>query len=125
MKPIRVVIIDDEPIAIEVIKELIVQLAPDLVVTGTARDGREAVEKIDSLQPDLVFMDVDMPLLTGHEVVQKLAYRSFYLVFTTGYTSPPTTGTQDIVSSSLSKPIDPLEFLGVIRAVRQYGATLS
>lgn len=125
MKPIRVIIIDDEPIAIEVIQELIAQLAPDLIVAGTAREGVEAVEKIDALQPDLVFMDVDMPLLNGYEVVQNLSFRSFYLVFTTGYETIPPGTIGGIVTSSLSKPIDPAEFLDVVCTVREYMATAS
>lgn len=120
MKKISVVIIDDEPIAIEVIKELIVQLTPNLVVTGTAREGLEAVEKIDALKPDLVFMDVDMPLLSGHEVLQRITYRSFFLVFTTGYVSPPAGTIHGIVSTSLSKPIDPAEFLKIVQTVQQH-----
>lgn len=119
MKQIRVVIIDDEPIAIEVVKALIVQLAPDLIIEGTAREGLEAVEKINSLKPDLVFMDVNMPLLNGYEVLQKLSFRSFCLVFTSGSETIPATATNGLVPMSLSKPIDPVEFLDIVHSVRQ------
>jgi two-component system LytT family response regulator len=119
MSPIRVVIIDDEPIAIEVIRELILQLAPGLQIAGTAREGLEAVEKINSLQPDLVFMDVDMPLLNGYGVLKKLSYRSFYLVLTTGYETVPEGRIEGISTVSLSKPVDPMEFLQIINTVQQ------
>jgi two-component system, LytTR family, response regulator len=119
MKQIRVVIIDDEPIAIEVVKALIAQLAPDLLIEGTAREGLEAVEKINALQPDLVFMDVDMPLLNGYDVLQRLTYRSFYLVLTTGFETLRPGAATGFVSLSLSKPIDPAEFLDCVHFVRQ------
>ncbi|HEV7333871.1 MAG TPA: response regulator [Flavisolibacter sp.] len=120
MKEIRVLIIDDETIAREVIKELIAQLTTGVTVVGVAKDGSEAIEQITALKPDLVFMDLDMPLINGYEVIERLSYRSFYLVFTTGYTTETMKTTNGMVTSSLSKPIDPAEFLATIEKVRQY-----
>ena len=45
---------------------------PDIVVAGEARDGLEAVAKIEALHPDLIFLDIEMPGLTGFEVLQSL-----------------------------------------------------
>ncbi|RYZ59194.1 MAG: response regulator transcription factor [Chitinophagaceae bacterium] len=123
MKQIRVVIIDDEPIAIEVVWELIGLLAPEFSVEGTARDGVEAVEKINALEPDLVFMDVDMPLVNGYQVLQQLTYRSFFLVFTSGYETIPADSVHNMDFLSLSKPIDPSEFKDIVHSVRQRFAT--
>ena len=118
MSQIRVVIVDDEPIAIEVIKELIAQLTNDLMVIGVARNGLEALEKIPELKPDLVFMDVDMPLMNGHEALEKLAYRPSYVIFTTGYGSQPAKAIQGTTVSTIAKPIDPSDFLALVGQVR-------
>ena len=125
MKQIRAVIIDDESVAIEVIKELIAHLTTDITVVGTAGDGFDAIEKITLLKPDLVFMDLDMPFLHGYAVIERLVYRSFYLVLTTGYSTQPTKTTNGITTTSLSKPIDPAHFLLTIDTVRRHLITVT
>jgi two-component system LytT family response regulator len=125
MSKIRVVIVDDEPIAIEVIKELIAHLTNDLTVIGVARNGLEALEKIPELKPDLVFMDVDMPLMNGHEALEKLAYRPSYVIFTTGYGSQPVKAIQGTKVSTIAKPIDPSDFLALVGQVRLHLNTFS
>ena len=119
MHPIKVVIIDDEPIAIEVIKELVQLLASDLVVEGTATNGRDAVQIISALKPDLVFMDVDMPLMNGMEVLDKLSHQAFQLIFTTGFESPALKKRRNDALAYLLKPVDPAEFVAAVDLARK------
>ena len=67
----KTLIVDDEPIARRVLRE---QLEPfrEVVVVGEAENGKQALQRILDLQPDLVFLDLQMPLMGGFEVVQKL-----------------------------------------------------
>ena len=67
----KAVIVDDEPIARRVLREGL-ELYPDVLVVGEAGDGREALQKIAELQPDLVFLDLQMPVMSGFEVVRNL-----------------------------------------------------
>jgi two-component system LytT family response regulator len=69
---IRTLIVDDEPIARKVLREEL-ELFPDLVVVGEAQNGKEALERIVGLKPDLVFLDLQMPVMGGFEVVNNLA----------------------------------------------------
>lgn len=66
---IRTLIVDDEELARERIASLLTN-DPDIQVVGEAGDGRSAVERILKEKPDLVFLDVQMPELTGFEVLQ-------------------------------------------------------
>ncbi len=68
---IRTVIVDDEPIARKVLREELEQFA-DVVVVGEAGDGRDALEHIRELSPDLVFLDLEMPLMGGFDVIRNL-----------------------------------------------------
>ena len=68
---IRTLIVDDEPIARRVLREEL-ELFPDLVVVGEAQDGKQALESIAALKPDLVFLDLQMPVMGGFEVVYNL-----------------------------------------------------
>ena len=67
----KTLIADDEPIAREVLRG---ELEPfrDVVVVGEAENGREALERIAEMRPDLVFLDLQMPVMDGLEVVGNL-----------------------------------------------------
>jgi two-component system, LytTR family, response regulator len=64
-------IVDDEPIARRVLREEL-ELIPDVQVAGEASDGEEALRKIAALRPDVVFLDLQMPGLSGFDVVRNL-----------------------------------------------------
>jgi two-component system LytT family response regulator len=68
---IRTLIVDDEPIARKVLRE---ELAPfdDVEIVGEAENGEQALRQISEAHPDLVFLDLQMPVVGGFEVVQRL-----------------------------------------------------
>ncbi len=68
----KALIVDDEVIARRVLREEL-ELLPGVEVVGEAADGREALQKIAKLQPDLVFLDLQMPVMSGFEVVRNLS----------------------------------------------------
>lgn len=67
----KTLIVDDEPIARRVLREELEDL-PGIEIVGEAEHGREALERIAELKPDLVFLDLQMPVMGGFEVVRKL-----------------------------------------------------
>jgi len=69
---IKTLIVDDEQIARQVLREEL-QLLPEVMVVGEAEDGREALRQIMDLRPDLVFLDLQMPTMGGFEVVRNLS----------------------------------------------------
>lgn len=79
----RTVIAEDEPLARQRLRRF-VERDPRLVLVGEAESGTEAVELIDRLAPDVVFLDVQMPECTGLEVLECAAHRPAP-VFTTAY----------------------------------------
>ena len=79
----RVVIADDEPLARERLRDLL-RREPDVEVVAEAGDGRAALEAITQHNPDLVFLDVQMPEMTGFEVVEQLETLPA-VVFVTAY----------------------------------------
>jgi len=68
----RVLIVDDEPIAIEAVEYIIKNKLKDLEVGGKARSGREAVEKAYNIRPDIVIIDIKMPGINGLEAIRKI-----------------------------------------------------
>lgn len=81
---IRTLLVDDESPARDRLRTLLSEVG-DVEICGEARDGIEALERIDQLQPDLVFLDIQMPGLTGLEVVGSMKPPRPHVVFLTAY----------------------------------------
>ncbi|MBE3599741.1 MAG: response regulator transcription factor [Limnochordaceae bacterium] len=84
--PTRLLIVDDQALFREALKTLCA-LQPDLDVVGVAGDGREAVQLADRLRPDVVLMDVRMPVMDGVEATRlvKAAHPEVHVVVLTTY----------------------------------------
>ncbi len=80
---LRTLIIDDEELARKRLKSLLSGYK-EIVFVGEATNGKEAVEKIDSIKPDLVFLDIKMPGFNGFEVIEKINHLPA-VVFCTAY----------------------------------------
>lgn len=67
----KTLIVDDEPIARRVLRQELASVA-DVVIVGEAENGKQALQQISALHPDLVLLDLHMPVMGGFEVVRKL-----------------------------------------------------
>lgn len=77
-------IADDEPLLREELAQLLTEAWPELQVVAQARNGREAVERFEALQPDVCFLDVHMPGLSGVDAARRIGKRA-HLVFVTAH----------------------------------------
>ena len=76
---ITTLIVDDEPAARGVLRKGL-ELLPEIEIAGEAANGREALQKIAQLKPDLVFLDLQMPVMSGFEVVRSLGEPSLPVI---------------------------------------------
>lgn len=83
--PIRVMIVDDEPLARERLRTLLMESSAPVEVVAEAASGEEAIPLIHQLQPDLLFLDIQMPVLDGFDVVELLPSPRPHIVFVTAY----------------------------------------
>src|SRR5688500_16935333 len=79
----KAILIDDEPLAREVVKEYLEEF-PDIGVVGECSDGFEGLKTINQLQPDLIFLDIQMPKITGFEMLELLEKQPA-VIFTTAF----------------------------------------
>lgn len=67
----RILIVDDEPIARQILRQEL-ELAEDIQIVGEAENGAVALSQIEALRPDVVFLDLEMPAMTGFEMISHL-----------------------------------------------------
>lgn len=81
---IKVLIIDDEKHCIVTLEHQILQLE-NIVIVATTQDSSQAKQLIDQHQPDIVFLDIEMPQMNGFEVINQFEKVPFKVIFTTAY----------------------------------------
>lgn len=82
---IRCLIIDDDPFIQDLLQDKLSIYFPDIQILGTANSGKEGIESINSLQPNLIFLDVEMSDMTGFEMLTQLTNTNFKTIFITSY----------------------------------------
>nr|MBP6316025.1 response regulator transcription factor [Chitinophagaceae bacterium] len=102
----RVIIVDDEITSSQVLEKLIQHYLPTLQVIAVCNKPSEAIEKISELNPDLVFMDIELPEMTGFDILEKIHPIHFNIIFTTAHTQYGIKAIQFSAIDYLLKPID-------------------
>jgi two-component system LytT family response regulator len=122
MSRIRALIVDDEPLAREGVRELLKQ-APDIEILGECGDGFQAIEAIEAKKPDLVFLDVQMPELDGFDVLEALDSRQLpAIIFVTAYDNYALQAFSVHAIDYLLKPLDPERFRVALDRARREAA---
>lgn len=117
-KKITCLIIDDEEPAHEVLKFLIAKL-PWLEYAGSCYNAIDAIELIPDLKPDIVFVDVNMPELSGLDLLSIIQIPDSHIIITTAYSEYAIDGFNYDVTSFLLKPIGFDRFLKAVTKVRK------
>ncbi len=81
----KVALIDDEKKIQNSLKHIIEEFSEDIVVSGIAYDVKTGIELINKVQPDIVFLDIEMPDGTGFDLLEQLHNINFSLIFCTGH----------------------------------------
>lgn len=115
------VVVDDDALARERVKDLLAE-APLVELVGEAADGRSAVGLIDDVRPDIAFIDIEMPALSGLQVLERLHHRPV-VIFTTAYDKYAVTAFELAAVDYLLKPFGLERFKAALeRAVHSAAA---
>ena len=113
MENIRILIIDDETPARELIKHYLKEVE-SIEVIAECSDGFSGLKSISALKPDLVFLDIQMPRLTGIELVEVLTEKP-EIIFTTAYDQFAIRAFELNAVDYLMKPFEKRRFLGAVK----------
>ena len=113
----KVVIIDDERLARSELKRLL-QEFPDIEVIGEAANAEEGLQKIESLNPDLIFLDIQMPGKSGFDMLTELE-KAPHVIFVTAYDEYALKAFEVNALDYLMKPVEPSRLADALLKVRQ------
>jgi two-component system LytT family response regulator len=115
---IRAVLVDDEQPARERLRQLLAAHA-DVEVVGDAEDGVQAAERIAELQPDVVFLDIQMPGASGLDVAASLGVRRPLVIFCTAFDQYAVDAFELSATDYLLKPVNRARLAAALDRVRQ------
>ena len=116
---IRTLLVDDEPLAIDALRALVAG-EPDIEIVRECLNGREAVHAIKALRPDLVLLDVQMPVFDGFEVIEELEPgETPVVVFVTAFDQYSLRAFAVHAVDYLLKPVEPERFHDALRHARE------
>jgi two-component system LytT family response regulator len=120
MNKIRVLVVDDEPLARRGLRQLL-ETESDFTVVGEASNGREAFDLLEKLVPELVFLDIQMPLVDGFSFVENLdrEARAPEIVFVTAYDEHAIRAFEAGAIDYVLKPVNEERFRKTLERVRR------
>lgn len=120
MNPIRTVLVDDEPLALESLRELI-SAEPELVIEGAYRSGSAFLREAAIVRPDLLFLDVEMPRLSGFDVLEQLHAAGLQpsVVFVTAFDQYAVRAFEEEAIDYVVKPYQPERLARAVARVRE------
>ncbi len=116
---LRAIIVDDERHSLETTAILIRKFCPDVEVIAELQNPIDAVETINTEEPDLLFLDISMPKMNGFELLNVLTYKDADVIFTTAYDEYALEGFKQGAVHYLVKPIDAEDLVESVQRVKK------
>jgi two-component system LytT family response regulator len=113
----KAIIIDDERLARNELKKLLSEFS-EIEVIGEAANAQEGIEKIESLSPDLIFLDIQMPGKTGFDMLMELE-KAPHVIFTTAYDEFALKAFEVNALDYLMKPVEPKRLADALHKLQQ------
>lgn len=116
---IKAILIDDEVHCLETLSLLLKEYCPQVQLLDQCRSAKKGLEAIEKMRPDLVFLDIEMPVMNGFEMLEQFTEISFVIIFTTGYDQYAIKAIRFSAMDYLLKPIDPKELVIAVKKVQE------
>ncbi len=116
---IRAVIVDDEQISLTALAAKISVLCPQVQVVALFDNPKRAQEELPALQPDVLFLDIEMPNINGFTLLKNIAPVKFEVIFTTAYSEYAIDALRISALDFLLKPIDADELITAVNKLEE------
>lgn len=112
---IRCILVDDEPHNLEALATKLDRHAPHVQILECCTDAQAALRAIPALRPDLLFLDIEMPVMNGFRLLEQLQDRDFEVIFVTAFDHYAIQAIRFSALDYLVKPVDPDELLMALK----------
>jgi two-component system LytT family response regulator len=116
---IKSIIIDDELHCLETLSLLLNEYCPDVQLVDQCSSAKKGLEAIEKFKPEVVFLDIEMPVMNGFELLEQLSAIPFAVIFTTSYDQYAIKAIRFSALDYLLKPIDPRELVIAVKKIRE------
>ncbi|MBL7747025.1 MAG: response regulator transcription factor [Chitinophagaceae bacterium] len=115
----KAILIDDEKNSRESLRKKIETHCPQLSILAECSNGQEGLQAIQQYQPDIVFLDIEMPHMNGFTMLQHLPERNFELIFTTAFNQYAINAIRYSAMDYLVKPVDVTELVNAVQRISE------
>lgn len=115
----KAIIVDDEIHSIEMLEWLLKTYCPEVEILTTCNSAEEGLKALNNLNPDIVFMDIEMPKMNGFEILDQVKDKNFEIVFITAYDKFAVRAFKYSAINYLLKPVDPDDLILTIKRVEE------
>ena len=119
-KPLKALIVEDNVFMATVLQDLLTQYSSKIAIIDIAKTGNEALSLIAKIDPDVVFLDIELPDMTGFELLQQLENINFQTIFTTSYSHYAIKAFRFNALDYLIKPINESELDEAIKKIYKF-----
>jgi Response regulator of the LytR/AlgR family len=119
IKMVKTYLLDDESNCTDLLQLLLQKYCPDVQVTGTFNDPEVALEAILRERPQLLFLDIEMPMINGFELLRRCEPLDFKVIFTTAYDQYAVKAIKFNALDYLLKPVDKDELMAAVAKAKQ------
>jgi two-component system LytT family response regulator len=116
---LKILLIDDDPKATDSLRMMLEKFIPEEKRVECCNDARQAVIMIHNFNPDLIFLDIRMPHLTGFDILESVVNKHFKVIFTTAFDEYAIRAIRFSAFDYLLKPVDMEELLNVFKRFMQ------
>ena len=115
----RTIIIDDEPDNVKLLALQLARHCPQVEIVGQFTDSPSALVALRALRPALVFLDIEMPMLNGFQLLEQLGEVPFQIVFVTAYDQYAIRAFRFSALDYLLKPVDTVDLVNAVKRAEQ------
>lgn len=112
---IKAILIDDERKSIETLKHSITKLCPNIEIIGETQVPEEGIQLIENLNPQLVFLDLAMPEMSGFDLLSNISTPNFEVIFATAFDEYAIEAIKHCAIGYIVKPIDDIELIEAVQ----------
>jgi len=115
---IKAILIDDEAHGLDTLSILLKEYCPEVQILATCRSAKAGIETIEASKPDLVFLDIEMPGMTGLQMLEHFNPIPFAVIFTTSYSQYAIKAIRYSALDYLLKPVNPKELIAAVHRLQ-------